>query len=661
MSACAHDRLRLAGCILGLAGALIAAGVRPAGAVILPATTLDGPSQEIVGFGGVAMAEDGTGGVVYLKRVGGVPHVFVARYVEGRWLPPIRVDTEEQFSAVAPRIGAANGGELVVVWATPFASEHAKPVYELLGATLGPGSNTFGPGMIVDRDIREGASVEPDLAMSSTAQADVVYRVVESSEENHGVRLLHPGDVVEQVRVAHFNGEQWTGLGAINRNPGVGMRPPTSANAPSIAIGRTGNAVVVWQEPDIEGTARIWARRIFGRTLNYVMPVSASTFAGRPIAIDADAPAVAISFLGQAEVAYRQNTGPGSPLPGPRIFLNVLPDGEAQNGAEFNGAAIADNSVPGGAAASVGIPSIDIDEKQNLRLLYDANGMPRVINGTDKGLVGALSLGPPFLGSSVAAAPELPAASVMNPSGGGISAWPSADPHGDPAVAIREDFPEGGVQTGIVGGGAGGAIGNLGIGRSGIGDGLVAFQQGPLGNAAIVATEVTSPPVSFPVSVPRGTVKPSQALVTWAPAASANGPLTYTVVLDGRRVPTPQGVLSLHLNPAGLGGGEHEVQVLATDIFGESTLSAPANLTVTGPPTVAVAASRPLTVVVRVSERGIGVRAARVRVSFGDGTRAGGRTRLRHRYRRAGRYTVIVRAVNRLGQSAVVRRRVWVR
>ena len=27
------------------------------------------------------MAEDGTGGVAYLKRVGGVPHVFVARYL----------------------------------------------------------------------------------------------------------------------------------------------------------------------------------------------------------------------------------------------------------------------------------------------------------------------------------------------------------------------------------------------------------------------------------------------------------------------------------------------------------------------------------------------------------------------------------------------------
>ena len=79
----------------------------------------------------------------------------------------------------------------------------------------------------------------------------------------------------------------------------------------------------------IEGVARIWARRLFGSTLDYVMPVSAETFDGAPIADDADAPSVAVSWLGQADVAYRQSAGPGSPLPGPRIFLNILPNGES--------------------------------------------------------------------------------------------------------------------------------------------------------------------------------------------------------------------------------------------------------------------------------------------------------------------------------------------
>ena len=208
--------------------------------------------------------------------------------------------------------------------------------------------------------------------MSSTGQADVVYRV---DPQRLQTVLLHPGDVVEDVRVAHFDGERWSALGAVNRDPGLSMRPPTQANAPQIAVGPTGNGVVVWQEPEINGVARIWARRLFGSTLDYVLPVSAASYNGTPIDDDADAPSVAISRLGQAEVAYRQNIGPGSPLPGPRIFLNTLPDGESESGSEFVGASIVDSEVSGGASATVGPPAIDIDEKQDLRMLYDANGV----------------------------------------------------------------------------------------------------------------------------------------------------------------------------------------------------------------------------------------------------------------------------------------------
>ena len=62
---------------------------------------------------------------------------------------------------------------------------------------------------------------------------------------------------------------------------------------------------------------------------------------------DADAPSVAISKLGQAEVAYRQAAGTSSPLQVPAIFLNTLPDGESENGAEFLGARVADTTSPG--------------------------------------------------------------------------------------------------------------------------------------------------------------------------------------------------------------------------------------------------------------------------------------------------------------------------
>jgi hypothetical protein len=641
-----------------LAAVVLLASAREAGAVILPATTIDGPSEDIVGFGGIAMAEDGTGGVVYLKRVGGIAHVFVARYAEGHWFAPTRVDYGESFAASWPRIGAANGGELVVVWATPFATEGGHPVDELLSSTLGPGAAVFGSPMIVDPDIRAGVGTSPALAMSSTGQADVVYRVVKSEEgQGTNVPLLRPGDVVEDVRLAHFDGEQWSSLGAINRDPGVSMRPPTEANAPQIAIGPTGNGIVVWQEPDIEGVARIWARRLFGQTLDYVLPVSAASLAGTPIGADADAPAVAISRLGQAEVAYRQVAGPGSPLPGPRIFLNTLPDGESADGSEFAGASVVDSAVPGGATATVGPPSIDTDEKQDLRLLYDANGTPRVIEGTDRGLVAALSLGPPFAGS------EPFSASVMNQAGGGISAWPSADGQGRPVVAIREDFPGGGAQTGMVSGGAGGTVGELAIGRSGLGDGLVAFRQGPFGDAAVVVAQVTAPPVRFVVTVPKTWIKPSQATITWLPAESANGPLSYTVVLDGRRVATPNGALSLRLDTRGLASGTHKVQVLATDIFGQSTLTPAFALKVDGgSPNVKITRTHgDHAVLVRLSDANSGLSPQTIKVSFGDGAHAAKRKVIAHRYAHAGVYQLVVQVSDKLGNKATIRKLVSIR
>jgi hypothetical protein len=626
-------------------------------AVILPAKTIDGPSEEIVGFGGAAMAEDGSGGLVYLKRVAGVPHVFVSRYSAGAWQPPIRVDAEQPFAASWARIGAAEGGELIVVWATPFATEHGHPVYELLGAVLAPGSRAFGQPVLVDPNLGEATGTSPDLAVSSTGQADVVYRVVSFSST---VPLLRPTDVVESVRVASFDGERWSSLGTVNRDPGLSMRPPTEANAPQIAIGPTGSGIVVWQEPEASGVARIWARRIFGQSLDYVMPVTATSYAGAPITNDADAPTVAISKLGQAEVAYRQPFATGSPLPGPRIFLNTLSDGESENGAQFLGATVADPGVAGGRFAVVGRPSVDIDQRRETRLLYDSNGTPRIVERNDKGTMMQSSLGTPFTGSLLGAAGELASASVINPEAGGVSAWPSSDARRRPGVGVREDFPNGAVQTALLSGGAGGPIGEVAVGRSGLGDGLVAFQQGPVGNAAIVGAQVTAPPAPFAVTLPKTWIRPAQLRIAWAAAESANGPVTYQAVLDGRLAGAAQSGLSFGFPARSVTTGIHDVQVLATDLFGQQVLSAAANVKVDASPPRIRLSHRGRSLAVQISDQGSGLLARSVHVSFGDGAHATGHGHVAHRYGRAGTFTVYVTARDRAGNRAALRRRVHV-
>ena len=63
-----------------------------ADAAWFPAQAVDGPNADVQSVGGVDLARDGTGAVVYLKNDGGVPHVFVSRIFGGAWQPPVRVD-----------------------------------------------------------------------------------------------------------------------------------------------------------------------------------------------------------------------------------------------------------------------------------------------------------------------------------------------------------------------------------------------------------------------------------------------------------------------------------------------------------------------------------------------------------------------------------------
>ena len=57
-----------------------------------PATPIDGPSADIQSLGDLDVARDGTGALAYVKRVGGVDHVFVSRLVDGAFQPPEQVD-----------------------------------------------------------------------------------------------------------------------------------------------------------------------------------------------------------------------------------------------------------------------------------------------------------------------------------------------------------------------------------------------------------------------------------------------------------------------------------------------------------------------------------------------------------------------------------------
>ena len=67
-----HRRLIAA---IALAAALCAPAAAHAG--VFPGEVIDGPSSALVKIGGVDLARDGSGAVVYVKQDGGVDHIFV--------------------------------------------------------------------------------------------------------------------------------------------------------------------------------------------------------------------------------------------------------------------------------------------------------------------------------------------------------------------------------------------------------------------------------------------------------------------------------------------------------------------------------------------------------------------------------------------------------
>jgi PKD domain len=109
-----------------------------------------------------------------------------------------------------------------------------------------------------------------------------------------------------------------------------------------------------------------------------------------------------------------------------------------------------------------------------------------------------------------------------------------------------------------------------------------------------------------------------------------------------------------------LSSGRHRVQVLATDIDGQTTLSAPSALLVdASPPTVKLRrALGGAGVSVRISDAFSGLNKRALSVSFGDGRTARGRARYVHRYAHAGIYRVTLHVSSKAGSTGVVRQ--WV-
>ena len=629
-----------------------------ADAVISQPTVIDGPSSDGITLGNVAMAPDGTGGLVYTKTFEGKPHIFASRFDGTSWSGPIRVDTEIPFEASEPRIAASNHGRLLVVWVAQVATlANGELRRGLYSAALGQGSHEFGSALLVDPNLKTGSGTDPSVAGTTPGKAIVAYRVVThvfglATEPVTDAVQLRPGDVTAEVRVARLEGDRWSRLGAINRNPAASMRPPSETNGPQVAIGATGRAAVAWQEPDQTGAARIWMRRITGTTLGPVFLASPETFGGKPVSDDATAFSLAVTETDRVRVAARVDGSVGSPLGGGRMFLTSLASSASPNGAKAVGPEEVDGAGSGPPPGPIGAPSLATTDGPG------AEGAMNLAYASASSVesVGVDTTGKPTSPKTVSGSPaaaDSPVLATVGPEGGSVVAYEALDESGSPTVVVRQEFPEGELQTGLLYGPLGGSISQLVGAGSGMGDALLAFGQGESGQTAIVADRVSAPPENFSITVPQKWVKPTHAKVIWAPPPSAVGGFTYSLVVNGHVVRSDLARTRV-TPPVGLvGNGISKVSVLATDRLGGEVLSRTVKLRVDGSaPSLGLRINRRRgEIVLRLKDTQSGLAPGSIRANFGDGSHVRGRATIRHRYAHAGHFTVHLRARDRVGNK----------
>lgn len=658
--------LPLAACLVSLLGP------GAARAVISDVRLLDGPSGDVIEVGDAAMSEDGSSGVVYLKKVDGRSHVFVAQFRNGAWRPPQRVDVGQGFDSSWPRIGAGDGGRLLVTWVQEFGVESDR----MYSATLDPGATSFQPPVPVDLNVGEATSTYPDLAMNRGGQAYLVYRVVTDVSPSNP-----QGYVGADTRLARYGARLWSVLGTpIDRNASAPVRAPSADNAPEVGIDIQGQGVVAWQEPDDEFVDRVWVRRLFGASVGIPIQASPSSWEGAPLRGPADAFALDVAGFGQAGVAFRQQPGQASKLTAPRLMVNVMPDVFSESAQKFAGAQLADGGVRG----ALGPPSIAVDPR-SLYLSGFSDGPATLLARGDE----AAPIGVTRLDEGGSGVPGDPLVDLAQ-TGAAVAAW--VEQRGATGFLTAQERRADGVEESTaLSAPAGGEVEGLAMGGSGLGDAIVAWRQGSGDGAQIAIAVVDAPPDPFLVLLPGGWQRKPKVRIAWDHSPNAIGDVRYSVSVDDE--PVREGLRGLQalLKADDLENGRHRIQVFATDDSGQETGSRVGTLRVDRrPPRVKLRRrGRRVTVVVTDGRKNSAstLRKRSVKVAFGErgGAAASasqlsncirywsckdqnlmqfaGRerrkrakapaVRVAHLYRSAGRFRIRVRARDRAGNRTV--------
>ncbi len=614
-------------------------------AAFFPGEPIDGPSGDLVRLGDLDVARDGTGALAYVKRDGGVDHIFVSRLERGVWSAPVRVDANLGAAGSQPVVAASDSGRVVVAFVS--------------GGSLFAVSRPAGAPGFAAPTLVAAAGSDPAIDMSING---VVY-----------LSFTSPGASTHDVRVARLERDQtaFTVLpDTLDIDPArdAGDGPRRS----KVAISADGTGLVVWGEGGADGRSHVYGRRVFGQRISAApQDLSLPELEGRA-ARDADTPELDIEDdSSYAWVAFRQAFAGPLGQDSTRVITRRLV------GSAFEAPSVVDGQVTGN-GESAGTPRVELNGRGEGIITAGTVGQAGAI-GTP---VHDDKIFPSFrfdTGNAVAPQP-VPA---FPETGDGYVTWLEGNPSGaqvrvrtwdidpakrtvpEPAQTVALSNPDLGVVD---------PVGGFDAASNRAGDLVAVFIQGTGGDRKLMSASFDRTPGSFRVYTTtkvRGVARPT---ISWSPSFELWGPVTYDVQVDGVSVGTTQETKLTPVTP--VSDGIHKVRVFAKDRRGQVTATPLKNLRVDATaPTVSFKitgtrkAGRPVKIAFTASDASpTGASASGlsfVRVGFGDRTRSvtvRGKNRgtVTHRFRR-GTFTVRVSGTDKAGNAVAVTRRVTIK
>jgi PKD domain len=582
----------------------------------------------------MSIARDGTGGLVYLKTVGGIPRVFVSRLVGGSFQAPVQVDSGLSTSSSQPVVAAGDGGVLLVA----FINSGALYVVDENA------SGRFTPPLGLASD-----AINPAISMSDFGKAYLAFAVSDGAGRD--------------VRTAYYYRGRWA-LETPPLNVAAADDAGGGTSRPAVATAGDGIAIVVWGE-----NGHIYSRRVWGTSPSIVNEQADGPPSGCTES-SADEPVVgAGGDSSYASVAFREIVSCAGHQQ-QRVLMNRL-----------------QGSVYDGISAVDGLSATPTEGATDPQIAVAEYGTGWVTSSrTDSENVFAAGLGPngvlagpaAQINSLASTAPPFQVAAI-----GGYHAdfiaWqqaPGSSPGGDIRLRWSGDGVTLGPEVVLSSSLQGPTDAADGLAAAGdiVGDDAVAWLQGAPGSTQLMVDQLYQPPGNFSPSKTFAYSTAQHPLLGWT-RPSGWGPMQYALSVDGVQVaqtnsteaqvapPVSDGPHGWHVtasNPAGQQSRSSLATVFVDTVAPRAYIRLPAR-TVAGSTLRALIsyADRPPAGDPRADASGV----ATVVIRWGDGTVVRvklGVRRVTHRYRRRGRYTVTLLVIDKAGNVTRVSKSVRV-